>query len=52
MMATSCGRTHLFAHLLQVSPGLVNEHREAVGAAAPTAILIAAKRVVAVVCEH
>ena len=52
MMATSCGRTHLFALLLHVSTGSVNVHREAVGAAAPTAILIAAKRIVAVVCEH
>ena len=51
MMTTNCARSHLFAHSLQVSPGSVNVHREAAGAAPATAILIAAERVVTV-CEH
>ena len=52
-MTTSCARTHLFAHLLHVSPGLVYVHREAAGGgAAAIASLVAAGGVVEVVCEH
>ena len=52
MMATSCARTHLFAHLLEVSSGSVSGPRQAVDATFATAILTAAERVVAVVFEH
>ena len=36
----------------KVPPGSVTAHREAAGAAASTATLLAAERVVTVVCEH
>ena len=47
IMTTSCARTHLLAHALQVSASSANGHREAAGAAVATA-----ERVVTVVYEH
>ena len=48
-MNTSCARTHLFAHLFQVSSGSVSGLRWVVGVVVAIAILTAAERVVVVV---